>query len=148
MQPELSPSSQGREQGPVQPGYSYEIPPNYASPEVGPASSPERFPAATPERAPERSPVELAPPPPAAAPVIQPPSVALPTVQPAPDPTSAQNPASANDDDVIEKEWVDRARQVIVQTRNDPRGREKAIGALQRDYLMKRYGKQLGETAD
>lgn len=148
MQPELSPSSQRREQAPASPGYNYEVPVPYASPEVGPAASPERLPVGAPERSPERSPIELAPPPPAPAPVAQPQPAALPAVQPAQDPIQAQNPTSANDDDVIEKEWVDRAKQVIVETRNDPRAREKAIGALQRDYLMKRYGKQLGATTD
>ena len=57
-------------------------------------------------------------------------------------------PISANDDDNIEREWVDRAKQLIVQTRDDPRAREKALGALQRDYLEKRYGKKLGATSD
>ena len=57
-------------------------------------------------------------------------------------------PISANDDDNIEREWVDRAKQIIVQTRDDPRAREKALGALQRDYLEKRYGKKLGATSD
>lgn len=149
MQPELPSSARGNEQGPVNPGYSYEVPPNYASPEMGMQRTPETLPTANPERAWERSPIELAPPPPQAPAVAVPPqAVALPTVQPAVDSAVAQNPITANDDDTIEKEWVDRAKQVIVETRNDPRAREKAIGALQRDYLMKRYGKQLGATMD
>ena len=57
-------------------------------------------------------------------------------------------PISANDDDNIEREWVDRAKQIIVQTRDDPRAREKALDALRRDYLEKRYGKKLGATSD
>ena len=57
-------------------------------------------------------------------------------------------PISANDDDDIEREWVDRAKQLIVQTRDDPRAREKALDALRRDYLEKRYGKKLGATSD
>lgn len=147
MQPELSSSPRGMEQGPAQPGYSYEVPPNYASPETGIQTTPEHLPTANPERAPERSPIELAPPPPPM-PVAQPQPAALPTVQPTTDTSTAQNPIAANDDDVIEKEWVDRAKQVIVETRNDPRARELAIGALQRDYLMKRYGKQLGAATE
>lgn len=148
MQPEFSPTTRTPEQGPAHPGHTYEVPPNYASAERGPQLSPEVFPAQNPERSFERSPIELAPPPPAAGPVLTPPVQTLPTVQPVAPPSGSQNPVAASDDDTIEKEWVDRAKQVIVETRNDPRAREKAIGALQRDYLMKRYGKRLGATTD
>lgn len=80
-------------------------------------------------------------------------SIAMPQVSPQPVQVATevqplQAPISANDDDTIEKEWVDRAKQIIAETRDNPRAREKAIGALQRDYLMKRYGKQLGATLD
>lgn len=64
------------------------------------------------------------------------------------DDTAIPAPISANDDDNIEREWVNRAKQIILQTKDDPRAREKAIGALQRDYLEKRYGKKLGATND
>lgn len=56
------------------------------------------------------------------------------------------NPTVANDDDLIEKEWVDKAKQIISQTRDDPHQRERQVGALQRDYLKKRYGKELGDS--
>lgn len=142
MQPEFSPTPRSVEQAPDNPGYSYEIPPNYASPEREQAQH---------ERTAERSPIEIAPAMPPQAPVQIPP-VTPPTFQPQTsdgvDLAQGANPINANDDDVIEKEWVDRAKQVLSQTREDPYQREKAIGELQRDYLMKRYGKQLGSTAD
>lgn len=53
-------------------------------------------------------------------------------------------PTLAADDDVIEKEWVDKAKKIIAETQNDPHKREKEIGKLQADYLKKRYGKELG----
>lgn len=56
------------------------------------------------------------------------------------------NPAAANDDDLIEKEWVDKAKQIIVQTRDDPYRREQEVSRLQVDYLRKRYGKELGAS--
>lgn len=121
---------------------SYEVPPNFASPET------EQY--ATPERVEQRSALELAPPPP----VMPPPLVAIPVTDapiPAIDPVSpvgVANPIAANDDDDIEKEWVDRAKQVIIQTKDNPYAREKAIGELQRDYLMKRYGRQIGASND
>jgi hypothetical protein len=53
-------------------------------------------------------------------------------------------PATAADDDLIEKEWVDKAKKIIADTADDPHRREEAISQLQRDYLRKRYGKELG----
>ena len=62
--------------------------------------------------------------------------------------SSAANASSslvASDEDVIETEWVKIAKQVISQTQDDPSARERALTELQKDYLMKRYGKVLGE---
>lgn len=57
------------------------------------------------------------------------------------------NPAVAADDQVIEKEWVDKAKRIIAETREDPHRRERAVNKLQVDYLKKRYGKELGSDA-
>jgi hypothetical protein len=59
---------------------------------------------------------------------------------------SDDSPATAADDDLIEKEWVDKAKKIIAETKDDPRKREKEVGKLQIDYLKKRYGKDLGES--
>lgn len=56
-------------------------------------------------------------------------------------------PAIAADDDLIEKEWVDKAKKVIGETKDDPYERERAVGKLQVEYLRKRYGKELGSDA-
>ena len=58
------------------------------------------------------------------------------------------SPAVAADDDLIEKEWVDKAKQIISSTRDDPARREKEVGRLQADYLKKRYGKELGTASE
>jgi hypothetical protein len=80
-------------------------------------------------------------PPPMAAPLpVAPPAV--PTTQPQ-DGSASASPAVAADDDLIEKEWVDRAKAVIAQTKHDPHLQEQAIGRLQADYLQKRYGKTI-----
>lgn len=55
-------------------------------------------------------------------------------------------PAIAADDDLIEKEWVDKAKQIIADTADDPHRREAAVNRLQREYLRKRYGKELGAS--
>ena len=147
MQPEFSPQARGGEAPPNQYGQGYEVPPNFASPEMAPGQNFEA-PLQSPEQAMERSPIELAPQPPQMLPQ-QPMSMTQAPLPATPQPqVEVGNPVAANDDDTIEKEWVDRAKQVIIQTRDDPRAREKAIGALQRDYLMKRYGKELGATND
>jgi len=82
-------------------------------------------------------------PPPVAVPVPLP-VVPLPTV-PAPAATDdTSGPTIASDDDLIEKEWVDKAKKIIAETQNDPYRREQEISKLQVDYLRKRYGKELG----
>lgn len=54
------------------------------------------------------------------------------------------NPTVAADEDLIEKEWVDKAKKIITETKDDPYARERQVGKLQADYLKKRYGKELG----
>lgn len=82
------------------------------------------------------------PPPPAAVP-LPPQVVPVPVMaQPADDATA--NPTIAADDDLIEKEWVDKAKKIIAETRDDPYRREQEVTKLQADYLRKRYGKELG----
>jgi hypothetical protein len=53
-------------------------------------------------------------------------------------------PLVANDDDLIEKEWVEKAKRIISETKEDPYRREMEVGQLQADYLRKRYGKEIG----
>ena len=56
---------------------------------------------------------------------------------------SGANPATADDVDVVEKEWVDRARKIVDQTKDDPYRQEQEVEKLQIDYLKKRYGKDI-----
>lgn len=53
------------------------------------------------------------------------------------------NPITAADDDVIEKEWVQKAKKIISETRDDPYTQEHEISKLQADYIKKRYGKEI-----
>jgi hypothetical protein len=55
-------------------------------------------------------------------------------------------PATAADDDLIEKEWVDRAKKIVADTRSDPYQQENAVSELQKDYQKKRDGRELGEA--
>lgn len=56
-------------------------------------------------------------------------------------------PVAAADEDLIEKEWVDKVKNIIALTRGNPHEQAKAIAALQADYLKKRYNRELGESS-
>lgn len=106
--------------------------------------SPERAGEATPEREQYMQQVDQGPappPPPMVAPVVPMPVPVQPVQQQAADDT---NPPVAADDDLIEKEWVDKAKKIIAETKDDPYAREREVSRLQADYLRKRYGKELG----
>lgn len=84
-----------------------------------------------------------APPPPVVVPMPPSPVVPLPQ-QPIVD--DSAGPTIAADDDLIEKEWVDKAKRIILDTKDDPYKREQEVARLQADYLRKRYGKELGAS--
>ena len=60
----------------------------------------------------------------------------------------ASTPSLANDDDLIEKEWIDQAKKIIAATREDPYRREQEISKLQIEYIRKRYGRVIGEVSE
>ena len=57
-------------------------------------------------------------------------------------------PLVAADEDLIEREWVDKVKKIIALTRDDPYERNRVIAQLQADYLKKRYNKTLGQNDD
>lgn len=72
------------------------------------------------------------------------------TAQPAPQASSTDDdvPSVAGDDDLIEKEWVDKAKKIIAETRDDPYRREREISKLQIEYIRRRYGREIGDSGD
>lgn len=54
-------------------------------------------------------------------------------------------PVSAADNDLIEKEWVDNLKKMIVDTKGDPFARQYQFKEMQVDYLKKRYGRIINE---
>jgi Txe/YoeB family toxin of Txe-Axe toxin-antitoxin module len=58
------------------------------------------------------------------------------------------NPAVAADDDLIEKEWVDKAKKIVADTKSDPYKQEQEVSKLQADYLKKRWGKETNVPND
>lgn len=59
---------------------------------------------------------------------------------------NSDTPTLASDEDLIEKEWVDKAKKILAQTKDDPYRREQEVSKLQADYLRKRYGRELGAS--
>lgn len=55
---------------------------------------------------------------------------------------------AAGDDDLIEKEWVDKAKSIIAATKDNPYKREQEINRLQIEYIRKRYGRTIGDSGD
>lgn len=54
--------------------------------------------------------------------------------------TSAPSEAAS---DLIEKEWVVRAKAIVQQTRSDPHLQTKQLGKFKAEYMKKRYNKDL-----
>ena len=48
-----------------------------------------------------------------------------------------------DDDDQIEKVWVEKAKQIVEQTRNDPHKQSQELTVFKADYMKKRYGKTI-----
>lgn len=61
--------------------------------------------------------------------------------------TGLTTPIVAHDEDLIEKEWVDRAKKIVSDTSQDPFIQENAVVQLQKDYQKKRFGRELGEAS-
>ena len=61
---------------------------------------------------------------------------------------SSEAPAFADDVDDIEKEWVDKAKIIVDQTKEDPYTQNKEVSVLKADYMKKRYGKDIKIAAD
>jgi hypothetical protein len=74
------------------------------------------------------------------------PTLPAPPVVDDPGISGVTSPMTAADEDLIEKEWVDKAKEIINQTKEDPYTRTARVNELQRDYLQKRYGKVVGAS--
>lgn len=136
MEPENLTPQPGPERAPAQYGQSIERAPQLPTPERGVEAGAER-----------REPMQgdLTPATPAGfatmlpTPVVDEPSLTTVT-------STDDTPIVAGDDDLIEKEWVEKAKKIVAGTRDDPYRLEAAVNKLQRDYLKKRYGRELGDA--
>lgn len=119
--------------------------PELPSPQEEGAVSAEHNFAAAPEsigtQAPQGSPPPQAvnPSGPGPAPSLQP--VSQDTTQP--QIHSSTGSLMADDADLIEKEWVNRAKAIVLQTKDDPHNQNREMNKVKADYLKKRYNKDL-----
>lgn len=67
---------------------------------------------------------------------------------PAPVQSTSQTPQEAADSDVIEPAWIDKVKQVIAETRDDPYKQVRRINELKADYMQKRYNKTINLPDD
>lgn len=61
--------------------------------------------------------------------------------RPQPPPPTAHLPAANSN--LIEKEWVDKAKEVVAKTKNDPYSQKKAVSDIKADYIQKRFNKSI-----
>lgn len=53
------------------------------------------------------------------------------------------SPLQADDNDNIEREWVELTKKVILENQGDPHALSDAVARLRQDYIKKRYGKDV-----
>ncbi len=90
--------------------------------------------ANTPPQVPQNAPLPMPPTVPTSTPM---PLNAVPTT------TTTDVPSTADDGDLIEKEWVLRAKKIVEQTQDDPYKQSKELTTFKADYLHKRYNKNI-----
>lgn len=61
---------------------------------------------------------------------------------------SSTFPQIADDNDLIEKEWVQSAKKIVARTSNDPHLQNQVISRFKADYLKKRFNKDITLNED
>ncbi len=62
--------------------------------------------------------------------------------------STSVTPPIADDADLIEKEWVEKAKQIVEHTKSDPHKQNEAITKMKLDYLKKRYNRDIKVSED
>ena len=135
MQPQNNPQS-GFNLPPVVPE---QLPP--VTPIEGAPSAPEMAPAAA-EFAPN-SPAGASPAVAQPMPSLPPAQGAMPVAPVVTQTTPTAAPITTDEGDLIEKEWVNKAKQIVERTKEDPYQQSKQLSGLKADYLQKRYSKEI-----
>lgn len=135
MQPQHSEHQGGPEQLPLPPAPAGERIPVLPSPEAGIETGAERREQTADAAAAVAD----------AAATSTPTPIADPTQTSPVTPVQSSGLVAAVDEDVIDKEWVDKAKQIVSGTKDDPHQRSTEVATLQKEYLQKRFNKELGK---
>jgi len=131
------------------PGFELPTPGTEQGSSASPAGSGETLPQA-PEYLPAQTESAPAATPPAAAPPV--PTLSAPQSLPAASPSAADDVAATtqsasltidDDGDLIEKTWVQKAKQIVERNRDDPFRQSEELTVFKADYMKKRYGKTI-----
>jgi hypothetical protein len=95
--------------------------------------------------APERGPTISSSSPASPAPVMQLPVPSTLAAAPANDPATTPTAGLQvkDDGDLIEKEWVNKAKEIVERTRDDPYKQSEELTVFKADYMKKRYNKTI-----
>ena len=143
-----------RSSGNIEPNFSPEqqLPPAIRPEQLsGVLQSPESMPAVSPERSANAEHLSVDHLGQTMGPTIIQPSPTLPDPQPVatqPGTQSTTTPAVADDTDQIEQEWVAKVKQVIAATGRDPHAQQDEASRLMADYVLKRFGRKIGEAEE
>ena len=69
--------------------------------------------------------------------------IADPQVQSAAVSVNDDDGLAADDADLIEKAWVERAKAIVAGTRDDPYRQNRELNSFKADYMKKRYNKEI-----
>ena len=130
-----------------EPQPSFEVPRAPDQQESGPVAAPEKISKQelpSPSSPPPSNPVST----PSPAPIAEPASsVPVDEKPPKPAPAVASN-TPANDADLIEKQWVEKAKNIVNSTKNDPFVQNRELNKVKAEYVSKRFNKQLKTSED
>ncbi len=87
----------------------------------------------------------------ASSPTLPPPVAAAPTtpqLHDSPVASTTNLPMAADDADLIEKEWVLKAKAIVEHTKDDPHSQNYQMSRFKADYLKKRYNKDVKVSSE
>jgi hypothetical protein len=123
-------------------GPNFELPRPAQTPEIQPGQERDaEAPPARPEQVGKRPPEPVLPVVPDDLPVADKPVIAAPPDAPAP--VAVDPKAVAADSDHIEREWIDKVKDVVARTHEDPHLQKEQMSRVKAEYIQKRFNKQV-----
>lgn len=138
----MEPSSQEIGPAPLPPSMPEELRPAVNPAEKAGLSGGEQLPA-VPEMAPLAPATQSVPAKPAIPMPFPPAAPANPPADNVPGTTASVSVPALDDQDLIEKEWVNKAKQIVERNRDDPYKQSEELTVFRAEYMKKRYGKTI-----